>query len=157
MTADSFYLFVRIAGKTVEGNHNGLPEIAQVTDVFVKIAEAFLQSFHVRLLDTVETDTTVHLQSLCSGDDNGQLGLQTAFAAFDIIELLRSQVRTEAGFGHYVIAEGHSHFGSENGVAAMRYICERTAMHKSGCSFGGLYQVGMNGIFQQYGDGARHT
>ena len=157
MTADSFYFFVRIAGKTVEGNHNGLPEIAQVTDVFVKIAEAFLQSFHVRLLNAVEADTAVHLQSLCSSDNHCETWLESALAAFDIIELLRSQVRTEAGFRHYVIAEGHSHFGSENGVAAMRYICERTAMHKSGCSFGGLYQVGMDGVFQQYGDGARHA
>jgi len=148
MTADGFHFFIRIAGKTVESNNNGLPEIAQVTNMFVKITKTLFQTFHIRFLDAVETDATVHFQSLCSGNDNSQLGLQTALAAFDVIELLRSQVCTEAGFRHYIVAKCHCHFGGENGVAAMCNIGERTAMNKSGCPFGSLYQVGMNSVLQ---------
>ena len=79
MTADASTSSSVSLAKRLKATTTVCPEIAQVTDVFVKIAEAFLQSFHVRLLNAVEADTTVHLQSLCSGDDNGQLGLQTAF------------------------------------------------------------------------------
>ena len=157
MTADSFYFFVGITGKTVESDNNGLSEVAQVTNMFVKITETFFQAFHIRFLDTVKADAAMHLQALRSGNDNSELGLQSAFTAFDVIELFRSQVRAEACFRHYIIAEGHSHFGGENGVATVRYICERTTMHKSSRSFGSLYQIGMDGVFKQYGDGTGYT
>lgn len=55
--------------------------------MFIQIAQSFFQSFHVRFLDAVETDTTVHLQSLRRSDNHSQFGLESAFAAFDVIKL----------------------------------------------------------------------
>ena len=116
--------------------------------MLVKISKPFFQPFHVRFFDAVKTDAAMHLQSLCSGDYDSQFGLQATFAAFDIIEFLCSQICTEAGFCHYVVTKRHCHFSGKNRVTTMRYICERPTMHKCSRSFGGLHQVGMNGVFQ---------
>ena len=154
MAADGFHLLVRVAGKAVEGQYDGLAEVAQVAHVLVEVAEALAQSFHVGILDAVEAYASVHLEALGRGHDDRQLGLQTAFAAFDVVEFLCTEVGTESCLGDHVVGKGHGHLGGDDGVAAVGDVGERASMDKGSRAFGGLYEVGMYGIFQEYGDGA---
>lgn len=39
----------------------------------------------------------------------------------------------------------------------MGNICERSSMNKSSRAFGSLYQVGVDSIFQQYGNGTGYS
>ena len=156
MAADSFHLLVRIAGKAVEGQQDSLPEGTQVAHMLVQIAEALFQSLQVRFLDAFEVHAAVHLQPLGRSHDNGQLGLQAALAALDVVELLRTQVGTEAGFRHHVVAEGHSHLRGQDGVASVGDVGKGTAVYEGRRTFCGLHQVGVDGILQQDGDGTGH-
>ena len=129
----------------------------QVAHVFVEVAQSLFQPLHIRLLDTVETDSSVHFQSLCSSHNHSQTWLDAAFTAFDVIEFLCSEISTETGFRHYVISEGHCHFCSKYGVASVCDIRKRAAMHEGCRIFRCLHQIGMDGIFQQHGYGTGHT
>ena len=105
MLAQHFHFLVRVGGKLIESNHYRLPEGAKITNMFIQIAQSFFQSFHVRFLDAVETDTTVHLQSLRRSDNHSQFGLESAFAAFDVIKLFSAEVCAESGFRNHIVTE----------------------------------------------------
>ena len=66
------------------------------SNMFVQITQSFFQSFHIRFFDTVETDTSVHLQSLCRSDNHRETRLAMSFGDYVI---------TEAGFGADLGAE----------------------------------------------------
>ena len=70
----------------------------------VEVGQACAKAFEVRLLDGIERHAAVHLQTLCGGNDDGEGGLQTALAAKDVIELLSTEVGTEASFRDGVVA-----------------------------------------------------
>ena len=103
--AQHFHFLVRVGGKLIESNYYRLSERAKITNMFIQIAQSFFQSFHVRFLDAVEADTTVHLQSLCRSDNHGQFRLESAFAAFDVIELFSTEVCAESGFRDHIVTE----------------------------------------------------
>ena len=63
----------------------------------------------------------------------------------------------ESSFRHHIVAEGHRHLRSEDGVASMGDVGERTAMYECRRAFRGLHQVRVDGILQQDGDGSSHT
>ena len=125
--------------------------------MFVQITQSFFQSFHIRFFDTVETDTSVHLQSLCRSDNHRETRLESTLAALDIVELLCTKISTESGFCDYIIAERHCQFSGQNRVTTMRNISERTAVYKSSGSFRSLHQIRMDGIFQQHSDSSCHS
>ena len=104
MGLEECHFFIGVGGKAVEHHHHALAEAAQVLHVAVEVGQASAKSFEVRLLDGIERHAAVHLQALSSGNDDGEGGLQTALAAEDVVELLCTEVSTEAGFRDGVVA-----------------------------------------------------
>ena len=143
---DFLFGVVRIA---VERHNHRLPERAQVFDVLIEVGETLLQAFHVRFFDFIETYTAVHFQALCRGYNHGQLRLKSRLAALDVVELLCTQVGAESGFGNDVFAERHGKFRSQDRIASVGNVGERTAMYNRRRMFGGLHQIGRNSVFQQ--------
>jgi len=105
MLAQQFHFFICICSKLIESYNHCLTERTKITDMLVQIAQSFFQSFHIRFFNAVETDTTMHFQSLCRSHDYSQTWLESALTAFDIVELLRTEVGTESGFRNHIIAE----------------------------------------------------
>ena len=123
----------------------------------VEVLATFHKALHVGLLDALNRYTAVHLQSLCGGNDDSKLGLQTALAAFDVEELLGTEVSTEAGFCHYIVTVGHGHACGDDGVAAMGYVGERATMHEGRGLLGSLHQVWLDGVQKEHCDSSVHT
>ena len=63
--------------------------------------------------------------------------------AFYIKKFLRAEVRAETGFRNGIIAEFHSHFCREYGIAPVCNIGERSAVHQSGRSLKSLHKIGL--------------
>ena len=147
-------LFVRIAGEAVEGDDHLLAEVFHVFDMLVQVGESPDQPLLVGLFDLCFGDSAVQLQALRCRYDNGQFRGQARFAAFDVEEFFRTEIRAEAGFGDDVIAVGQGHLGRQHGVAAVGDVGERAAVDEGRGIFGGLHQVGKQGVLQQDSDGA---
>ena len=94
----------------------------------------------------------MQLQALCGSNDNRQFRFQAGFAAFDVEELLSTQVGTETSLRNHVIAVGKRHLCRDDRVTAVGDVGERAAMHESRGIFCCLHQVRQKGVFQQYGD-----
>ena len=99
--AQHFHFLVRVGSKLIESYNHCLTERTK----FIQIAQTLFQSFHIRFFDTVEADTAVHLQTLCRSNNHCQFGLESALAAFDIIELFSAKVCTESGFCNHIVTE----------------------------------------------------
>ncbi len=99
----------------------------------------------------------MHLESLGCDHDDRKFWTQSALATFDIEKFFRSQVCTKAGLRDHIVTVGHGHFGCQHRVTSVCDIGKRATVDKCRCIFGGLHQVGMDGIFHQYGDGTCHT
>ena len=118
--------------------------------MLVEVLYTFLQTVHVRFLDFIYIYPTVHLQSLGCSHDDGQFRLKSGFAAFDVVELLCTQVGTESGFCYDIVTESHRQFGSQYRVTSVCDVGKRTTVYEGRCMFRSLYQVRRQGIFQQY-------
>ena len=125
--------------------------------MLVEVGETFAETFAVGLLDVLYSHAAVHLEALRSSHDERHLRLQTALAALDVVELLCSEVGTEASLRDDVVAEGHSHLRSEDGVAAVSDIGERTAVYERCGVLSSLHEVWRKCVAQQNGDGASHA
>ena len=123
----------------------------------VQVLQSLSQSLDVRLLDLFQGHTAVHLQTLCSGYDDHQTGLQTCLTALDVEELLCSQVGTKACLSHHIVAEGHGQLRSQYTGAAVGNVGKRSTMNIGRCMLSGLHQVWLQGIAQQHSDGSCHS
>ena len=123
----------------------------------VQVGKALLQSFGMWLLDILQGHSAMHLQSLCGGHKDSKRWLQTTLAALDIIEFLCSQVGTESCLGHHIISIGKCHSGGEYAVASMCDIGKGTAVNDGWSLLGGLDQIGLKSILQEYAYGSCHT
>ncbi|MNP45364.1 hypothetical protein D3C76_1392840 [compost metagenome] len=94
------------------------------------------------------------LQRPHSGDDNHGCRAQAAFAAFDMQELLRAQIRSEACLGHDKLAQLQGHPGGGKAVAAMGDIGERSSMDQRRGILQRLHQIGLHRFLQQHRHGA---
>ena len=72
-------------------------------------------------------------------------------AAFDIHKLFSSEVRTEAGLCNHIIGQLERELCRAHGVAAVRDICERAAMHKRRSIFKRLNKVRLERVFKKRG------
>src|SRR3546814_9441157 len=75
------------------------------------------------------------------GEEHRRIWLEPGLAALDVEELLRAQIRAEAGFRHRVVGKLQSRPRRHHRVAAMRDIGERAAMDEGGIAFQRLHQV----------------
>ena len=99
----------------------------------------------------------MHFESLGGGDDDGEFGLESALATFDVEELFCTKISTKASLCHYIISIRHRHTCGNEGVASMCDIGERTSMHEGWSLLCSLYEIGLDSIHQQDGDGTTHT
>ena len=125
--------------------------------MLVEVGQSGADAFEVGGFDLVERHTAVHLQTLCRGHQNREVGLQSALAAFDVEKLFSTQIRAKSGFGDGVFGVGERHFGGKQRVAAVGNVGKGAAVHKRSRIFGGLYEVGLERIFEQHHDRTCHT
>ena len=123
----------------------------------IQVTQSFLQSFWVRLFDFFHGHTAVHFQPLGCGNENSECRLQSALAALDVIEFLRSKVGTESGFGNDIVAIGKGKACGKHTVTSVGNVGKGTAVNQRWRILGGLHQVGMQRILQQHADGSGHT
>ena len=88
----------------------------------------------------------------CHHDDG--VGLQAGQAALDVQELLSAQVGAEAGLGDAVVAQRAGHLRGHDGVAAVRDVGERAAVHERRRALERLHEVGLERVLEQRGHGA---
>ena len=125
--------------------------------MFVEVPESSFHALKVGLLDFLVWHAAVHFQRLGGDHKHGGRWSETSFAAFDIVEFLRTEVGAEASLCHHKFAEGESRFGGDYGIAAVGNVGKRTAVHKGRSAFGGLHEVRVEGIFQQHRDSTSHA
>ena len=86
-------------------------------------------------------------------DNDDAVRLEARQTALDVEELLRTEVGAEACFRNAVIAEFQRQARCAHGVAAVRNVCKRTAVHDGRCASNRLHKVRVDGIFEQ----SRHS
>jgi hypothetical protein len=98
-------------------------------------------------------NAAVVLKRAGGGDNHDGAGTNARHAAFDVEELLGTQVGAKAGLGNGDIAKAHSHARGHDGVAAVGNVGEGTAVDKRGCALERLHQVGLERVLKQRGHG----
>ena len=76
-----------------------------------------------------DRDAAVILQCAHGRDQHHHLWLQTCYAALDVNKFLGAKIGAEARFGHRVIRELERSARSRHGIAPVRDIGERPAVH----------------------------
>ena len=82
-------------------------------------------------------------------DHHGTCRTQPRHSAFDIVKLFGAEICGESGLRHHIIAKFQGHSCRRDGIASVRDIGKRTAVHKCGCFFKRLHQIRLDGILQQ--------
>ena len=157
MLAQYFNFFICIGCKLVECNHYSLTKALQVLYVLVEVPVTGFHSCDVWLLDIFLSYTTMHLQRLEGNNENSEVWLQTCLAAFDVIELLCTEICTESCLCNSIVAILKSSSCSHDGIAAMSNVGKRTAMNKCRCTLCCLNQIWLQSIEKESYDTATYT
>ena len=72
--------------------------------MLIEVPIASLHASNVWLLDIFQRYATMHLQCLESYNEHGEVWLQTSLAALDVVELLCTEVGTEASLCDGIVA-----------------------------------------------------
>ena len=150
MLAYDFHFLIGIEGIPVEADNDGLSKLLHIAHVSVQILKSYGESFGIWLAYVSLWYASVHLKSLRSGDDDCQFRLQSALAAFDVEELFCSEVCTKASLCDDIFTIGHCCTRGNDGVASMCNVGERSSVNECRSVFCCLYEVGIDGITQQY-------
>ena len=157
MLAQYFNFFICIGCKLVECNHYSLTKALQVLYVLVEVPVTGFHTCDVWLLDIFLSYTTMHLQRLEGNNENSEVWLQTCLAAFDVIELLCTEICTESCLCNGIVAILKSSSCSHDGIAAMSNVGKRTAMNKCWCTLCCLNQIWLQSIEKESYDTATYT
>ena len=99
----------------------------------------------------------MHLQALSRSHDNGEVGLETALTAKDVVEFFCAEISTETGFRNGVIRMRERHTGCEDRVTTMRDVRKGTAVNEGGSIFRSLHQVGLDSVLEEHHNCTRNT
>jgi len=99
--------------------------------------------------ERVFRDAALHLERPHSGDDDSRGGPETRLPALDVEELLGAEICAEAGFRHGVVAKLECGLCGDDGIATVRDVRERAAMHENGRALQGLNQIGLQRVSEQ--------
>ena len=122
-----------------------------VLDVALEIDQSLLQRGDVLLAHFLHVDAAVVLQRAHGGHDHGRGWAQARLAALDVEELLGAQVRAEARLGHHVVGQLERALRGEDGIAAVRDVGERPAVHEGRVVLQRLHEVGRERVLQEDG------
>ena len=114
-----------------------------------EVGHSGLESLDVLLGEVFLGNSAVTLKCSDSCNEYNCRRLESRSTALDVEELLGTEIRTEACLSNNIITECESHLGSHNGITAVRDVCKRSAVNKSGCMFKCLYKVGLDGILEE--------
>ena len=157
MLAEEGHLTFGVGDETVEHYYYALAKTLEVFHVAIEVGQTATKSLFVGFLNFVELHATMHLQALSRCHNDGEVGLKTALAAKDVIELLCAEVGTEASLRDGIVGVAKRHAGGHKRVATMSNVGKWAAMNDCGSILCGLHEVGLNGIFQKHHDGTSHT
>ena len=138
--------------ETVEHHEHTLSHHLQVPDVPVEVFQSGFHAFRVIVLHLFLWHSSMEFQSPGGGHEYGEFRVNTHLPAFDVDELLRSEVGSESRFRHGILTGAESEFCGHDGVASMCDVGEWSAMDDSRSVFSGLNEVGLEGILEQCDD-----
>ena len=118
-----------------------------------QVGQAGLERLEVLVRELRLGHAAVVLEGAHGGDEHHRGRHDARGAALDVEELLGAQVRAEAGLGDHVVGQAHRGGGGHHGVAAVRDVGERAAVHEGGVVLERLHEVGLDGVLQQGGHG----
>ena len=151
---DELKLRLGIRRELIDGYHNRDTIALQVLDVLLEVHDALCECIEVFHGKLCLRHTAVVLQCAYGGNQYRCIRLEAGHLALDVEELLSTEIGTEAGLRHRDLTELQCEAGRLDGVAAMRDVRERAAMHEGHVVFEGLDDVRLDGILQQCSHGA---
>ena len=119
-----------------------------------KVGKPRLERGKVLPPQLVLLQSAVHFERAHGGDHHARRRRKTGEAALDVEELLRAEVGAEARLRDDVIPHFERRFGRHDGVAPVRDVGKRPAVHEGGRPLERLHEVGLQGVFQQRAHGA---
>ena len=99
-------------------------------------------------------DAAVVLQGPDGRHHHDRIGPQAGHPALDVDELLRAEVRPEAGLGDHDVGELERGAGGDHRVAPVRDVGEGSAMHERRRVLEGLHEVGGQRVLEQHREGS---
>ena len=119
-----------------------------------QVGNALLEGVQVFGGELVAGESPVVFQGAdcCHDHDCGYV--EVAGAGFDVEEFFRPQVGAETAFGEDHVGVRQCGAGGDEGVAAVGDVSERAAVDEGGGAAQGLHQVGVDGVFEEGGEGA---
>ena len=106
-----------------------------------KIGDSVFECFEIFVSELGLCKAAVHFKSANGSNDNNCARGESSHTAFDVEELFCAEVGSEASFGNSVVAELHSHSGSDYRVTSMSNISERSAVNECRSSFECLNEI----------------
>ena len=131
MLLDQLELALGVAAEAVQRDDDGQAVVlADVVDVAIDVRHALHQRVRVLAVDVLDLGAARVLQRARRADEHRGARAQARLAALDVDELLGAQVGAEAGFRDDVVGELERRLRRDDGVAAVRDVRERTAVHE---------------------------
>src|SRR3970282_742035 len=138
-------LFVGAGAETVEGDDRGLSQLAHALHVLFEVLEPGGDRRGVGLGQIFPGPPTVHLERPHRRHQDDRRRIESRGAAFDVEELLRSEITAKARLGDRPVREMKRGTGREDAVAAVGDVGEGAAVNEGGYTLEGLHQVGLQG------------
>ena len=123
----------------------------------VEVSQPMTDALDILRLEVLLIDTAVHLQPAEGSHEDGERRLEACRAALDVVELLCTEIRTEASLRDRVVGVRQRHTGSEDRVAAVGDVSKRAAVDEGRGMLSRLRQIGLDSVEEEDGDRTRYT
>ena len=116
---NNIHLLRSVGGEGIDGNADRQTKALQVLNVAGQVYAARAHGLGVGLAQIGLGHAAVGLERAHRGHQHNGGGVQPGIAALDVKELLRAQIRAEAGLGHNVVGQLEAQPGGNGTVAAV--------------------------------------
>ena len=154
---NNIHLLRSVGGEGVDGNADRQTKALQVFNVAGQVHAARTHGLGVGLAQIGLGHAAVGLERAHRGHQHNGGRVQPGIAALDVKELLRAQIRAEAGLGHNVVGQLEAQPGGNGTVAAVGNVGERTAVDDGGVVLQRLDKVRVERVLQKCGHRARRA
>ena len=121
---------IGIGDEMVDGHGNRHAELFHVFNVATQVGKALLEDINIGHFQIFLGRTAVHFKRPHSGHDHRGSWREACFAAFNVEEFFSAKISAKACFSHHIISQLQGCLCCHNGVATMRDVGKRAAMHK---------------------------